>query len=198
MIAQTSVDPSALRTAADRLRNLITDERKKVFDDLVKLPMLAGNIDAGIWLQDRCLDRRAGLRQHVLDLSDAFTKLADKLTDVGSKLSGQDADNGQNLAVTALNDWVNEIKNSDRPKPMFDRADYNSGDNAPNTDTGFTYSDNGKTGNDHGIDVNLGGNFSGTDFEQGFLSQVGHDDPTPGFQIGPNVTVSDSDPPLGS
>jgi hypothetical protein len=194
---QTYVQPSDLRTAADKLKNLITDDHVAAFQKLVDAPMLTGNIDAGIWLQDRCFDRRAGMLQHLKDLRDAFTKLSDKMYNVADQAEKTDQSNAADMdgiAVDALNDWVNTLKNEPRPKPTYEQDNYDHGDNAKSTDQGFTYTDNGNGG----YTVHTDGSFTGTDFENAYLKDLFKDNPDyyleGGFQLTGDVTVNNDDP----
>ncbi len=199
MAEKTSMSHDALIGAAKDLEGIITADRKQVFVDLEKMPMLAGNIDAGIWLQDRGYDRRAGLLQHVNDLQDAFAKLADKLRTIANKVSTTDSSNSNGLqvsAVDAINDWVTTLKNADRPKPKYERADYNSSDDRGQpTDEKFTYDDGGKKDDGHHFTVHADGAVSGTDFEADLFKDLVkvHPDfkPTTGVGVNGDVTVTD-------
>jgi hypothetical protein len=195
----TAMNGDALRAAATSFENLVTDERKKVFRDLVDMPMQAGNIDAGIWLQDRCYDRRAGMRQHVDDLDDVFKALAEKLRTIADKVSETDQTNGDNLqttAVEAINDWITALKNAERAKPTFERDDYNNPDDrATPTDQNSTYTDKGHDASGYHYDVQANGPFTGPDYEADVYNGMkdGHPDFEPGITVAPDVTVTDTE-----
>jgi hypothetical protein len=200
MADKTSMQHDQLIDAANSLEAIITDDKKKVFEDLVNMPMTPGNIDAGNWLQDRCYDRRAGLLQHVNDLEDVFKKLADTLRTIAGKVSQTDSSNSHDLdvsAVDAVNDWVTTLKNADRPKPKSEKADYNSDDHADPTDQEFTYDDNGKKDDGHHFTVHGDGSVSGTDFEadlfNGLTSQDPDFKPQTGIGVNGDISVTDDE-----
>jgi hypothetical protein len=89
----TEIDASTLKKIADKPDALVTAQRKKLFDELAKMKMQAGNIDAGTWLEDRRNDRRAGVLQHINDLSDSVSALAGKLRGAAADFTDKDSSN---------------------------------------------------------------------------------------------------------
>lgn len=97
MADQTQLTPADLRSSADRIGNIMSDEVMGVFTAMPGDAPTAGNFPTGQWLHDRATDRIKAIQQQAQVLKSAFGDICSGLHKVADSVEGTDGNNARNI-----------------------------------------------------------------------------------------------------